>query len=117
MRQACEEAFRYGADLCYLMKDPILADYRNEPYTKGITDLVNQYRPEIILLGATTLGRDLAGRIATTLATGPTADCIELNIDLENRSLAATRPLSAAAFCARSRRSTIGHKWQPCGRE
>lgn len=88
----CEQAFQYGADLCYLMQDPILTDYRNEPYTKGMTELVNQYQPEIVLLGATTLGRDLAGSIATTLATGLTADCTELNIDPENRSLAATRP-------------------------
>jgi electron transfer flavoprotein alpha subunit len=92
MREACEEAFRYGADLCYLIEDPILGSYRNEPYTKGLTELVNKYQPEIMLLGATTLGRDLAGSIATTLATGLTADCTELTIDLENRSLAATRP-------------------------
>ena len=88
----CREAFSYGANLCYLIEDPILADYRNEPYTKGLTDLVNKYQPEILMLGATTLGRDLAGSIATTLATGLTADCTELNIDLESRSLAATRP-------------------------
>ncbi len=92
LRHACREAFCYGADLCYLIEDPILGDYRNEPYTKGLTDLVNKYQPEILMLGATTLGRDLAGSIATTLATGLTADCTELNIDLENRSLAATRP-------------------------
>jgi electron transfer flavoprotein alpha subunit len=92
LNAVCEQAFHYGADLCYLMQDPLLADYRNEPYTKGMTDLVNKYQPEIMLLGATTLGRDLAGSIATTLATGLTADCTELNIDLENRSLAATRP-------------------------
>jgi len=92
IQQACAEAFQYGADLCYSMTDPILENYRNEPYTKGMTDLVNQYQPEIVLLGATTLGRDLAGSIATTLATGLTADCTELNIDPENRSLAATRP-------------------------
>lgn len=91
-RHACRETFQYGADLCYVMEDSILADYRNDPYTKGVTDLVNKYQPEIMLLGATTLGRDLAGSIATTLATGLTADCTELNIDLENRSLAATRP-------------------------
>jgi electron transfer flavoprotein alpha subunit len=92
LRQACDEAFHYGADLCYLIADPLLRDYRNEPYTRGLTDLVNKYQPEIFLLGATTLGRDLAGSIATTLATGLTADCTELNIDSENRSLAATRP-------------------------
>ncbi len=88
----CEQAFHHGADLCYLMADPILADYRNEPFTKGLTDLVNTYQPEIVLLGATVQGRDLAGSVATTLQTGLTADCTELNIDMDNRGLAATRP-------------------------
>jgi electron transfer flavoprotein alpha subunit len=91
-RHFCEEAFRYGADMCYLIEDPLLNNYRNEPFTKGLTDLVNKFQPEILLLGATTQGRDLAGSVATTLLTGLTADCTELNIDMDNRSLAATRP-------------------------
>jgi electron transfer flavoprotein alpha subunit len=91
-REFCHEAFRYGADLCYLVEDPVLAHYRNQPYTKALTDLVNKHQPEILLLGATTLGRDLAGSVATTLQTGLTADCTGLAIDPENRSLAATRP-------------------------
>ena len=91
-RGFCDEAISYGADLCYRVEDPVLAEYRNQPYTRGMTGLVNAYQPEILLLGATTLGRDLAGSVATTLRTGLTADCTELNIDLENRSLAATRP-------------------------
>ncbi len=91
-RRFCHEAFFHGADLCYLIEDPLLQDYRNEPYTKGLTDLVNQYQPEILLLGASTLGRDLAGSVATTLKTGLTADCTELNVDMDARSLLATRP-------------------------
>ncbi|MBI4696101.1 MAG: electron transfer flavoprotein subunit alpha/FixB family protein [Gammaproteobacteria bacterium] len=91
-RRFCREAFHYGADLCYLVEDPVLSDYRNQPYTKALTDLVDTYQPEILMLGATTLGRDLAGSVATTLKTGLTADCTELNIDMDNRSLAATRP-------------------------
>lgn len=85
-----KEAFAFGADRCYLMRDPVLKGYRNEPFTKGLTDLVNTHRPEIVLLGATAMGRDLAGSVATTLGTGLTADCTELNID--GRALAATRP-------------------------
>ena len=85
-----KEAYTYGADQCYLMRDPVLKGYRNEPFTKGLTDLVNTHQPEIMLLGATTMGRDLAGSVATTLGTGLTADCTELNID--GRALAATRP-------------------------
>lgn len=88
----CAEAFYYGADQCYLVQDPVLADYRNEPYTKALTDLVNTYQPEILMLGASTLGRDLAGSVATTLKTGLVADCTELVIDIESRNLASTRP-------------------------
>ncbi|SON53860.1 Electron transfer flavoprotein large subunit [Hartmannibacter diazotrophicus] len=88
---AIRETFAYGADLAYLVEDPLLADYRNEPFTKALTDLVNTYQPEILLLGATTLGRDLAGSVATTLLTGLTADCTELAVD-SDKSLAATRP-------------------------
>ncbi|NMG66333.1 electron transfer flavoprotein subunit alpha [Azoarcus indigens] len=88
----CHDAFAYGADLCYLMESPTLQDYRNDPFTRGMTELVNTYQPEVLLLGATTQGRDLAGSVATTLLTGLTADCTSLTIDMDNRSLAATRP-------------------------
>jgi Electron transfer flavoprotein, alpha subunit len=88
----CQEAFTYGADLCYLMQNEVLADYRNDPFTQGLTELVNTHQPEILLLGATTQGRDLAGSVATTLQTGLTADCTGLTIDPDNRSLLSTRP-------------------------
>jgi electron transfer flavoprotein alpha subunit len=91
IRKAVKEAFHYGADVAYLVEDPILTDYRNEPYSKALTQLVNTHKPEILLLGATTLGRDLAGSVATTLLTGLTADCTELAVDADG-SLAATRP-------------------------
>jgi electron transfer flavoprotein alpha subunit len=89
--EASVEVFEHGADLVYLVADPILTHYRNEPFTRAMTDLVNTYKPEILLLGATVLGRDLAGAVATTLQTGLTADCTSLAID-DERSLAATRP-------------------------
>ncbi|MGX5832100.1 electron transfer flavoprotein subunit alpha/FixB family protein [Mesorhizobium sp. 43Arga] len=88
---AVAQAFAYGADLVYIVEAPLLADYRNEPFTKAMTDLVNQYKPEILLLGATMRGRDLAGSVATTLLTGLTADCTQLDVDPDG-SLAATRP-------------------------
>ncbi|MBJ7534746.1 electron transfer flavoprotein subunit alpha/FixB family protein [Rhodomicrobium vannielii ATCC 17100] len=90
-RHAVQECYAYGADVAYLVESPVLADYRNEPYTRCMTELVNKFQPEILLLGATTLGRDLAGSVATTLATGLTADCTELAVDADG-SLAATRP-------------------------
>ncbi|MGO4869578.1 MAG: electron transfer flavoprotein subunit alpha/FixB family protein [Roseiarcus sp.] len=89
--EAAKEAFAYGADLVYLVENPVLRDYRNETYAKTLTDLVDAHKPEILLLGATTLGRDLAGSVATTLLTGLTADCTELDVDAD-KSLAATRP-------------------------
>jgi electron transfer flavoprotein alpha subunit len=94
------EAFTYGADKAHLMKDPVLQGYRNEPFTKGLTDLVNKYQPEILLLGATSMGRDLAGSVATTLLTGLTADCTELRIDPASKALAATRPtFGGSLYC------------------
>ncbi len=90
-RAAVAESFHYGADLAYLIENEVLADYRNEPYSKALTQLVKAHKPEILLLGATTLGRDLAGSVATTLLTGLTADCTELAVDADG-SLAATRP-------------------------
>jgi electron transfer flavoprotein alpha subunit len=61
IRTAVSEAFAYGADLAYVAASPVLEGYRNESYTRCMTELVNTYKPEILLLGATTLGRDLAG--------------------------------------------------------
>ncbi|MFN5409923.1 electron transfer flavoprotein subunit alpha/FixB family protein, partial [Bradyrhizobium sp.] len=91
VQHAAAESFCYGADLAYIVADEVLGDYRNEAYTKALTDTVNTFKPEILLLGATTLGRDLAGSVATTLLTGLTADCTELDVDADG-SLAATRP-------------------------
>lgn len=90
-RLAAAEAFHYGADTVYLCEDAALADYRTAPYAKALADLVDLHKPEILLLGATTLGRDLAGSVATTLKTGLTADSTALDVD-DEKSLAATRP-------------------------
>lgn len=91
VRAAAEACFVYGADVAYVAEDAVLASYRNDPYTRAFTHIVNTHKPEILLLGATTLGRDLAGSVATTLLTGLTADCTELAVD-QDGSLAATRP-------------------------
>lgn len=86
------EAFKYGAEKVYLMESPVLKDYRNQAYTDGVVKLVNKYSPEIILIGATSLGRDLGGSVATLVETGLTADCTELDVETESRYLLQSRP-------------------------
>ena len=87
----CQEPFAYGAAKAYLIDDPVFHHYRTEPYYKAICHLVGKYKPEIILMGATGLGRDLAGAVATQLQTGLTADCTGLAID-DRGFLLQTRP-------------------------
>jgi electron transfer flavoprotein alpha subunit len=87
----CHQAFAYGADRAYLVDDPIFNNYRTQPYNEAICYLVEKYKPEILLMGATGLGRDLAGAVATTLQTGLTADCTGLAID-DRGFLLQTRP-------------------------
>ena len=96
----CGEAAQFGADVSYLMQDDVLLHYRSQPYTKGLSDLVETFRPEVLLLGATTLGRDLAGAAATTLMTGLTADCTGLDIDTSDRTLLSTRPTFGGTLMA-----------------
>jgi len=92
VKHLADEAFAYGADKVYVMDDPILNQYRTNSYLHGTVELVNKYKPEIVLMGATGLGRDLAGAVATDLKTGLTADCTQLNIDKKMRILEQTRP-------------------------
>ncbi len=87
----CQQAFAYGATRDYLIDDVVYHYYRTETYGRAICHLVTKYKPEILLMGATGLGRDLAGAVATTLATGLTADCTGLDIDKEGQ-LMQTRP-------------------------
>jgi electron transfer flavoprotein alpha subunit len=86
-----EESFHFGASKSYLVDDPVFRHYRTESYYKAVCHLVRKYKPEIVLVGATGLGRDLAGAVATDLMTGLTADCTGLAID-ERGFLLQTRP-------------------------
>jgi len=87
----CNESFMYGAEKSYLIDDPVFAGYRTETYYKALCHLVRKYKPEIFLIGATEMGRDLASAVATELRTGLTADCTGLDID-ETGHLLQTRP-------------------------
>ncbi len=87
-----KEAFiNSGFDFVYIAEDDRLANYSTELYSKIAVDVINEIKPEIVLIGATTQGRDLAPRISSSLHTGLTADCTGLDIN-EKGQLAATRP-------------------------
>lgn len=84
--------FEYGTDKVYVIDNPVFHFYRAEAYSKAFCYLIDKYKPQILLIGATTTGRDLAGAVATSMKTGLTADCTKLDIDLEKRILLASRP-------------------------
>lgn len=92
VEELAKDVFAYGADRVYLIDSPLLKYYRTQPYSEAVTSLIQKYKPEIVLSGATTVGRDLAGAIATYIETGLTADCTALDIDPETRLLRQTRP-------------------------
>jgi electron transfer flavoprotein alpha subunit/NAD-dependent dihydropyrimidine dehydrogenase PreA subunit len=88
----CEELIYFGADRVIYADNPLLQNYTTDGYTKVITDLVIEKKPEIIIIGATNIGRDLAPRVSARLNTGLTADCTKLDIDEEQKILLQTRP-------------------------
>lgn len=87
-----EEMIYYGADRVIIADDPIAKDYRTEVYTDIMVEQVLREKPEILLIGATCTGRDLAPRVSARLNTGCTADCTELGIDTQMRLIIATKP-------------------------
>jgi electron transfer flavoprotein alpha subunit len=112
-----QEAISYGADRVFLVDDPTLAQYRTDPYAAVLVNLVQQYKPEILIMGASSRGRDLAGSVATQLVTGLTADCTALDIDPETRLLRQTRPafggnIMATILCPahRPQMATVRHR-------
>lgn len=87
-----DELFAYGADKVYVADDPELSTYRTDAYTKVIYEAIEEYKPEIVLLGATHIGRDLGPCLAVKANTGLTADCTKLEIDPEDKKIKQTRP-------------------------
>lgn len=75
-----DQLAEYGADKVIVVDDPELKDYRTEPYAHALSSVINEYKPEIVLVGATAIGRDLGPRVSARVATGLTADCTVLEI-------------------------------------
>jgi len=88
-----QELFAYGADLVLAAEEPALVEYQPETYTEAMAGLVEEYRPEILLLPATPLGNDLAPRLAQRLNTGLVSHCSGLGLDMSERLLLAKFPV------------------------
>ncbi|MCJ7833384.1 MAG: electron transfer flavoprotein subunit alpha [Deltaproteobacteria bacterium] len=98
----------YGADRVYVADHPSLEGFTDELYGECLTRIIRTYRPEIVLAGATSIGRSFIPKVATQIGTGLTADCTELSIDTEQRLLLQTRPafggnIMATIICPQKR--------------
>ncbi len=82
----------FGAETVHLVEGPIFKDYRTESYTHVFQELVSAYKPNILIMGATHIGRDLAPRVSRRVGSGLTADCTDLSIDPDEGILLQTRP-------------------------
>jgi electron transfer flavoprotein alpha subunit len=87
-----EELIKWGADKVYFCGNPIFEKFNDEQYTQLLSFLVETHKPEIVLAGATPIGRSFIPRVAARLGTGLTADCTSLSIDREKRDLLQVRP-------------------------
>ncbi|MEF8822904.1 MAG: FAD-binding protein [Desulfohalobiaceae bacterium] len=121
-KQVAQEAVAWGCDEVHLMEHSGLYQYFSASYGEALTQLVDRVRPEVLLMGATHQGRDLAGIVATRLNTGLTADCTELDIDEDSGLLLMTRPtfggnIMATIYCEKHRpqMSTVRPKVMQAG--
>jgi len=111
------DLFSRGADKVYLVESESLADFLDEPYSRIVSRLIREYKPEIVLTGATSIGRSLIPRVAAEINTGLTADCTGLSIDEDRGLLLQTRPafggnIMATIVCEdyRPQMATVRHK-------
>ena len=117
VKKSVDELFHRGADIVYLVDSPHLKYYQDDAYTKVLVELIKEYKPEIILSGATIIGRSLVARVAVKIKAGLTADCTGLDIDLKDKVLLQTRPAFGGNIMAtiispnhRPQMSTVRHK-------
>jgi len=92
VKHLTKTVFEYGADTVYVYDQPIFKHYRTESYMTALLECTDKYKPEIILYGATSTGKDLASAVATDMPTGLTADTTELDVEEETGLLLASRP-------------------------
>ena len=92
IKDKANELIHRGADKVYVVDNPALENFRSDPYAKILTALIDEYKPEIFIASATTIGRTLMPICAVRLQTGLTADCTGLDVDIDERLLIQTRP-------------------------
>ena len=92
IKNKAEVCIQFGADKVVVVDDPMLKEYLTEPYADAVTAVIKKYDPEVVLFGASSIGRDLAPRVSARIHTGLTADCTGLDIDPETKLLRMTRP-------------------------
>jgi electron transfer flavoprotein alpha subunit len=111
------DLIKKGADRVLIVESPLLGNYQDEPYTRVLSSLIREYRPGVVLTGATSIGRSLIPRVAVEIETGLTADCTGLEIERDTGLLLQTRPafggnIMATIICRSSRpqMATVRHK-------
>jgi electron transfer flavoprotein alpha subunit len=112
-----QDLIEHGADKVYVYDDAVLNEFQDDPYSDVLSHLIEKERPEIVLMGATNIGRSFASRVAAKIRTGLTADCTALDIDMKTRNLMQTRPAFGGNIMAtiltprhRPQMSTVRHK-------
>ncbi len=117
MKEEAQKVIHRGVNKVYLVDSPALKHYQDEPYSKVLIQLIKEYKPEIVLCGATSIGRSLIARVAISVHAGLTADCTGLDIDKKEKLLLQTRPafggnIMATIICPnhRPQMSTVRHK-------
>jgi electron transfer flavoprotein alpha subunit len=117
IKSKAQDLINAGAHKVYVCDDPIFIEFQDDPYTSMLTQLIEKEKPEIILIGATNIGRSFASRVATKMHTGLTADCTSLEIDAQTRNLKQIRPAFGGNIMAtiltpehRPQMSTVRHR-------
>lgn len=117
LETSVKDLIHRGADVVYLVESAELANYQDDPYTEVLVRLIEKYKPEVFLCGATVIGRSLISRVAVRVHTGLTADCTGLDIDPQKHLLLQTRPAFGGNIMAtiitpnhRPQMATVRHK-------
>ena len=117
IKDKVQDLIAWGADIVYVADDPSLKDFNDDSYAAILTMLAQQHKPEVILAGATAIGRSFFPKVASVLHTGLTADCTALDIDADNGHLHQTRPAFGGNIMAtivtpnhRPQMATVRHK-------